>query len=81
MRRGLGRLESGDLQAEIGECIFSLASQLMIRRRNLGEVFSWNREALAIDEVGWGRANVWLDGRSDGEQSHWETPKPSLGLV
>ena len=66
VRRSLSGLESGDLQAEIGECILSLASELLIRWRNFREIFSGDGEALAIDEVCWGRANVWFDGRSDG---------------
>ena len=66
MRRSLGRLESGDLQAEIGERVLPLASELLICWRNFRKVFSWDREALAVDEVRWGRANVGFDGRADG---------------
>ena len=49
---GVGRLESGDFESQIGERAFSLASELLVRWRSLGEDFPRDGETLAVYEVG-----------------------------
>ena len=52
VRGGVGRLESGDFKSQIGERAFSLARELLVRWRSLGENFPRDSETLAVHEVG-----------------------------
>ena len=49
---GVGRLKSGNFKSQIGERAFSLARELLVRWRSLGENFPRDSETLAVYEVG-----------------------------
>ena len=79
--RCLGRLESRDLEPQVGERVLALTRELEVRWDCLGKHLSWNGQAFAVDEVGWGSAYVGFDGSSDREESHRKLPKPPFRLV